>query len=473
MHFKVLAVFILISFIGCKEEKPLTLTFTGDVILDRGVADEMRLHGDSLLVRRIRPFLKSDFNFVNLETVLTKEHVALQKQFALKADPSVADWLSPWVSHASVANNHSYDFGEAGFRQTLGTLKALKITDIGVGCTPTIVSKGNQQVAVLAASLVTNNEHLCIGNRGKLIEAIKAFRKSDYKTPLIVYVHWGLEYQQQPEVFQVQVAHQIIDEGADAIVGHHPHVLQNIEFYKGKPIIYSLGNFVADAYLPRTTSGAVAHLTIQDTMLSVALERVDLSSYFPEQVSAQPGAELIAEDFNFSTGVCFYISDNRFFIKPIDQVNFKENTNHWLVSIGGRHTIGIRKSKDDLYILSLHGKDTKSMALHGQLSEIAIEDINNDLKTELLLGVSKAVHFDPQVKKRLNIFSIENGGFKTVWLGTKFIHDLVSYDVLKKDRINYLETLERDSLDQLYKATYSWDEFGFELDEMKPVHENL
>ncbi|MDX9854930.1 MAG: hypothetical protein RBS81_14200, partial [Tenuifilaceae bacterium] len=123
------------------------------------------------------------------------------------------------------------------------------------------------------------------------------------------------------------------------------------------------------------------------------------------------------------------------------------------------------------YILSLHTKGNayNPIALRGDVSELQIADINNDGADDVLVGIAKSVKFDPVVKKRLNAFTLRNGNFQALWLGTKFVHDLLTFNVLRIDHYNYLQTVEQDSLGNQYKGTYTWDNFGFALIKMDKI----
>ncbi|MEP1781627.1 CapA family protein [Reichenbachiella sp.] len=452
---------------ACSQPGQLRINFTGDVILDRGVADQLAIYGDSMVSNTMKPFLDGDFNLINLETVLTtKAYDSLKRGYRFKQDPKIAtDLLAGGVTHASVANNHSFDFDSLGFLATISTLNANGISAIGNGCDPIIVSKRTQEIGILAVSLTSNNSHLCLKSAERVLDRVDEFKADHNEIPLIIYIHWGLEYQQKPEKWQVDLAHRFIDHGVDAVIGHHPHVFQNIDYYKGKPIVYSLGNFLADAYLPNTTQGVMASIECKNSILSLSLTPVDLSSYFPARMNMTKQIQLMLHNLKFSNKVCFYNTGSGWNVQQIEDTNFEEKDAMWLFHVDNQYGIMLSTLSNGLHRLTLmkDGVSQKSMMIHGKLSEIEIADITNDGNQEILLGITKKVNFDPVDKKRLNVFRIEDDGIQTVWLGTKFLRDLRSFSVFMKDQINYLQTSEADSTGRSFGVTYIWDEFGFAL----------
>jgi hypothetical protein len=177
----------------------------------------------------------------------------------------------------------------------------------------------------------------------------------------------------------------------------------------------------------------------------------------------------LSENLKFNPTMCYYRDQNGWHIKGINEVSFNEKASDWLFHLQNEDHLWFKKLNSGSHRMSLvtQGEIQKSMAIHGLLSEIEIADITNDKNHEILLGISKKVNFDPVDKKRLNIFRVEDNGIKAVWLGTRFLYDLQTYHVKAKDGINFLTTLEKDSINQTFDATYKWDEFGFALKEIK------
>jgi poly-gamma-glutamate synthesis protein (capsule biosynthesis protein) len=162
------------------------------------------------------------------------------------------------VDVVSLANNHVFDYGSQAFLDTLDTLTAAGIPCAGAGRNLNDAMRaryflaGGMKLAYIAAAHTESYMYSFPATAEKpgllpcyegdaLLRAVKDARKrADF---VIVYLHWGIEYEPMPEKRQVELAHSLIDSGADAVLGTHPHVLQGLEFYKDKPIAYSLGNF--------------------------------------------------------------------------------------------------------------------------------------------------------------------------------------------------------------------------------------
>lgn len=279
MYYKqnIIALMLLGTLCCCSPQKdPVNLIFTGDVILARGVSDKLRIYGDTLLSQRLKPLLGGGFVAINLETVLTTDTIPKTKGIVLRADPSLAKALKAGgVDNVFMSNNHALDFGADGLESTRNHLeKAGLQLDKDVS---KIIEGRN--IYIMAHSLLEIENFERSSKINRLIGEVYDKSHGKYKRPTILYLHWGVEYQSGPTEAQRELAHRLIDAGADVIIGHHPHVFQTIEFYKHKPIIYSLGNFVADAYLPGTTQGAMVSIHLRDTLGHVAIKPIDLSDY--------------------------------------------------------------------------------------------------------------------------------------------------------------------------------------------------
>ena len=199
------------------------------------------------------------------------------KQFTFRADPSSVKYLNLLgVDIVSLANNHTYDYGSESFQDTLETLDNAAIPYVGAGNNIEEASRSVSyiingcKVAYLAASraenlrltplATTSSEGVCscYGDSEEFIETIeKTAAKNDY---VIVYVHWGTEYSTDLQSSQKELARKYIDAGASAVIGAHPHILQGIEFYNGKPVVYSLGNFL---FSTKTLDSGMAVLKIE------------------------------------------------------------------------------------------------------------------------------------------------------------------------------------------------------------------
>ncbi|WP_134702729.1 CapA family protein [Ammoniphilus sp. YIM 78166] len=267
---------------------PIRILFAGDAMFDGSVKTAVRKHGPDY------PFLfvkeevqKADYAIVNLETAVTNrgEKDSVQK-FNFRSDPiSLKGVKNAGFDMVSLGNNHALDYGKEGFLDTLKYLKEQDLKFIGAGINleeafrAEKVEINGKTIKFMAFSrFLPSTTWYAQKNRpgmasayqeGPVLEAIKREKKdTDY---LLVYIHWGVERDTRPQAWQRSFAKKMIDAGADGIVGAHPHVLQGFEYYKGKPIAYSIGNFVFPDYVKGPTA-QTGLLTVQLKKDKVGLE---------------------------------------------------------------------------------------------------------------------------------------------------------------------------------------------------------
>ncbi len=240
----------------------IILLFSGDVNITDYVKNKYNQEGIGGILSEdlLEEFNNADIAMVNQEFAFTDRGTPVpDKQYTFRVEPKyVQIFKDMQVDIASLANNHSMDFGIVGLTDTFDTLTNAGIRYAGAGNNITEAREINyfeirdKKITCLAASRVIpepgwnaySNKAgmLTTYDPSFLLEDIKAAKAgSDF---VAVYVHWGLERKEYPEEYQRKLAEQYIDAGADLVVGSHPHVLQGIEYYNGKPIVYSLGNFM-------------------------------------------------------------------------------------------------------------------------------------------------------------------------------------------------------------------------------------
>lgn len=179
-------------------------------------------------------FEDDDITIVNLEGALSKNGSRMDKQFVFRGDPETVNILVDGdVEAVTLANNHSSDYGKISLEDTKKTLKESGIEYAYNTEIATINTKG---ISVAVIGLYQLDE-----SADEIIDSV--MKKAEHADLKIVQIHWGVEKATTPLDSQVDLAYRAIDLGADLVIGHHPHVLQGIEKYKGKYICYSLGNF--------------------------------------------------------------------------------------------------------------------------------------------------------------------------------------------------------------------------------------
>lgn len=240
------------------EVPEITIAAVGDLMFARDVVDLMVEHGALYPFERVLPlFEDADLVIGNLEGTFTDRGVAADKVYTFRAPPGLAEGLAlAGFDAVSLANNHSYDFGLEGLEDTLTALDDASVRHAGAGMdaasatAPALLSVGEQTVALLSFNDIersgatgSDTPGVAWAGPGVADAVSRAAREADY---VVVMLHAGTEYSSEPTARQQEIARMAIDAGADVVVGHHPHVLQPWECYRGGLIIYSLGNFVFD-----------------------------------------------------------------------------------------------------------------------------------------------------------------------------------------------------------------------------------
>lgn len=255
-----------------KPENPLVhLLFAGDILLSNHVTtayDKAKgIHGvlDEGFLNEIS---QSDIFMANEEFPFSDRGTAApDKQFTFRLTPSRVSMMNEiGVDLVSLANNHTLDYGTDALIDTCTTLDRAGIQYVGAGPNMDRAKRletmvvNEKTVGFLAASRVYPDPGWVANSKKPgmvsgydpsiLLEEIrKAEAVCDY---LVVYIHWGIERDEKPQEYQRTLGRQILDAGADIVIGSHPHVLQGVEYYNGKPICYSLGNFIFGSSIPKT-----------------------------------------------------------------------------------------------------------------------------------------------------------------------------------------------------------------------------
>lgn len=232
-----------------KHDTPVTLTISvvGDCTLGTDEAFDYSTslnayfenYGKEYFLQNVKSIFEADdLTIANNEGTFTDSSSREDKTFAFKAPASFAGiYSSSSVEAVNTANNHSHDYGEQSFQDTMDALDAQGIVHFGYDETAVMDIKG---VKVGLVGIYELYDHL---EREQQLKDNIAKVKEDGAELIIVIFHWGNEKENVPDSNQTTLGHLAIDLGADLVCGHHPHVLQGIEEYKGKNIVYSLGNF--------------------------------------------------------------------------------------------------------------------------------------------------------------------------------------------------------------------------------------
>lgn len=254
-----------------------TLLFVGDVMLSRSVGAKMKAEKDwNFPFEKIADTLRAaDLTYANLECPVSDTGTNQHHLYSFRADPQVIGGLKfAGFSVLGVANNHMYDWGRPALLDTVHRLRDAGLHPLGAGANeleahyPEIVNMKGVRVAFLAYVGIPPEEATADADQPGVawLEGDRVMSDIRFARPLadvlIVCLHWGTEYAPRPDRKQVELAHQMIDAGADLVVGGHPHVVQPCEFYHGRWIAYSLGNFIFDQRWPSTHHGLMLRITL-------------------------------------------------------------------------------------------------------------------------------------------------------------------------------------------------------------------
>ncbi len=318
--FLLLAATLAAPFAAAADPEPVRLVFAGDIMLDDGPGRHIAAGGDPL-----EPFAAvleaADAAIGNLECPVAAGGQPIANKIAtFRADPAVLRVLQGRFGALSVANNHAGDYGKEAFLETLGRLEAAGLPYVGGGRNlaeahqPLWIEKKGLRIAILAYDEFKPRSFeagadwpgVAWSEDSEVVADIRAARAAGADL-VIPFMHWGWEKERRPSERQRQLARLMIDAGAGLVVGGHPHVTQGVELYQGKPIVYSLGNFVFDGFdYPEARQGWLLRLTVDKSGLvaweTLAAQMDDDGTPYPQPGAATPcgwaGDETVRECIN-------------------------------------------------------------------------------------------------------------------------------------------------------------------------------
>ncbi|MFA6252107.1 MAG: CapA family protein [Candidatus Paceibacterota bacterium] len=249
-------------------KESVKLIAVGDIMLSRAVNAKMVRHGDDYPFLKMKDYLgDGDIVFGNLESPIASGGPITNEGMVFRARPGVEKSIkNAGFNVLSVANNHMGNQGQDGVESTIKALQSLNIKTVGAGkgeeaSKPAIMEKNGLKFAFLAYTdgSIIPSSYEAKGNSYGVVYMDENRLKNDIESAkkeadfVIISMHAGIEYRYHPSASQINFAHKAVDNGADMVIGHHPHQIQDVEKYKGKYIFYSLGNFVFDQEWSRET----------------------------------------------------------------------------------------------------------------------------------------------------------------------------------------------------------------------------
>jgi len=318
-----------------KSANSLRIVATGDIFMGRGTEFWLKKQGKTFIYpfEDIAALLKKgDIIFGNLEAPLTASAKSLADidkpggKYALKNPPEALKGIKyAGFNLLNLANNHMLDYYDTGLYDTLDALEKNGIAHAGAGKDidearkPAIIEKNGLKIGLLsytdmAEVVYKGNPPLSFAaekNKAGVAPRNAAYIKEDIDKLrnrvdiLLVSLHWGIEYCADLAPGQTEFAHSLIDQGADAVIGHHPHHIKGVEVYKGKPIIYSLGNFISDQADPANQEGFFIDMTYAGknlkTMEAIPIKILMKSRIVP--LSGDEATALLAKIYKISTNL--------------------------------------------------------------------------------------------------------------------------------------------------------------------------
>ena len=271
-------------------ESFVSLHFVGDIMLDRGVREWM---GNDYQYpwKNMQRFLSgSDLVIGNLEGSVTNESSiarSIEPPFLFRFAPEAVSAAAQFIDLVSLGNNHAFDFGSSGLAVTRKYLTEIGLAFFGDPNDPTKIWKqeiNGQNICLIGFNSFTTKESV-------VTDAVRAHAADCF---VIALPHWGEEYQTTASSGQRRLAQKLIEAGADAIIGSHPHVAQNIEIINQRIVIYSLGNYIFDQNLPQTWPALTAGLTIAPEAVKIYLIPVNTKNGQPAPLNRAEAAKLLA-----------------------------------------------------------------------------------------------------------------------------------------------------------------------------------
>ncbi|MEU5877228.1 CapA family protein [Spirillospora sp. NPDC047279] len=277
---------------GGAGDHPFTVAFGGDVHFEGMISTRLQSAPDTVFGPIAAEFRKADLAMVNLETAITEGGTPAPKDYTFRAPPAAFQALrTAGLDVVTMANNHGMDYGEAGLQDSLAASGRAGFPVVGIGRNaaeayrPWTTTVKGTKIAVIGATQVLDDNLIeswtatdakagvaSAKNAPRLVQAVQRARKEAHV--VIVNLHWGQERNSCATPAQRQLAGQLADAGADAIVGSHAHVLQAGGYLKGKYVHYGLGNFVFYNGSGPTAQSGVLTLTfdpkVKDTRVTKA-----------------------------------------------------------------------------------------------------------------------------------------------------------------------------------------------------------
>jgi len=488
-------------------QKTLSIIFIGDVSFSRGVGQMIKLQKSANypFAKTVGYLKNADLTIANLETPITEGRDIQNGEMVFRSNPGTEDALK-WagIDIVNLANNHTPDFEEIGIKDTIEYLTNAGIKFMGAGeslnqaIEPLIIEKNSIKIAFVSftdPSLVSPKYEATETSAGTAFMKLdllkttitKAKNQADF---VIVSMHSGTEYELEPNNTQVTFAQSAIDYGADIVIGHHPHVIEPIRQYKGKYIIYSLGNYILDQmWSQETREGLIAKIIITEKGVeSIAFNTTQIENYSQPRIiytdqNTKPLARL-QTNLNIQPTAYWDESNKKY---ALGDQKFIGNDNALAASssiqtedLNKDRTVETYELKVGQLTITSNNKTVWQSPTTWWIDSFRLADVNNDGTADINMSVWKQGSFDKYLPiwQNQNDMSIKNHFFvfdlneklevHPVWQSSNLAKPNCNFDIydINNDGKNELITQEGDYLeDYSCKTTnygvWNWDQFGF------------
>ena len=424
--------------------REIRLVFTGDIMLSRNVKQEIDSRQISPWVHMTSMLHSPDLLFGNLEgsvadTISSKTGPSSSMTFSIPSS------YIPMIREAgftalSIENNHNMDLGPDGRDRTIRQLSGSGIQPIDFENSPRFFRFEETVIAIIAVNLIPGQDH-----HSQKIPSIPLSQKirlaKNLANLVIVSIHWGSELLEWPNKDQRESAQWLIHQGADMIIGHHPHVIQKPEIIDGKPVFFSLGNHVFDQKYPSTREGLMVDCTIKDGILSYRCLKTHTTqnSFFPE------------------------LTDSSFL--ESGSVPIRETTKVSGIFIQAAPSHGVSDGKLTLEAF-LKGKriwQTQPMPI------VSIEFARLDGENDYVFSLERHYsNMDRETGLRPYVYSVTRDGLIARWRGSALAWPLLDAVIIPGNEGILCATHRKDSFinpdplnNETRLAVYRWNGFGF------------
>lgn len=515
--------FILL-FVVADSQPRVSFCAVGDILLDRGIRRTILEHDVDYPFELITPLISEfDLAFCNLECPVSSGGASTGKVYCFRADTHFfAGARNAGFDIFSLANNHIIDWGLAACIDTRNLIERCGLVAVGAGATeddartPRIVRKNGLTFAFAAYVGKPLASMLPVGparaSCEEIVEEIEQVREQvDF---VIISMHWGTEYESIPEKHQVRWAHRMIDAGADLIIGHHPHVLQSFEMYKGRYILYSLGNFVFDQrHLYQRQSGVFSCVFRKGCIDSVMFHPVLLQDFRPDLATDTTRTKILSQistiSKKFSANLLImgndcYLTDSsgtlqhRTPLRYVRTPGRKVTVHHRGLDLYDSLDVPLKSYyltqhreigdccvvKDSLVRITavihhVHEEHNRLLAHYTispeQISAAYIRnqrlqpwkvvpgDIDGDGRSELCVAVDEYSRLPAASRQRIAVYEFGDSALIPVWLSPALAEELVDIRLtdIDDDGLDDLLVLEKTGDGTYRVVAYGWLGFGF------------